>query len=174
MSAIIYKDCGKCGEPVHRNAKVTCKACGAVSPWAAADVPAPEADALAALSAPPDDAPPVPTGLGEHDLDPSDEQVIGYLRALPDAAAAARATQAEIDTAMTGPHVFMEKFSCMIGPVMGHFKIGQVVTDFVTIKVLQHENAPMVPVADAPGMACCPKCLHVFRVPTVIPARRRG
>jgi hypothetical protein len=118
--------------------------------------------------------PPVPQGLGEHDLDPTDEQVDSFIAALPDHASAARAAQAAIDRAATGPHVFLEKFSCMVGPVMAHFKPNDVVTDFPLIMALRVENAPMVPVGDAPGMACCPACQTVFKLPRIIPARRAG
>lgn len=51
MSTSAYKDCTKCGDPVHRNAK-SCKSCGGPTPWAAKSEdetppPAPPADAPA-------------------------------------------------------------------------------------------------------------------------------
>lgn len=190
-----YRECAKCQEPVHRN-RNGCPSCGGPSPWAAvavdrqsvdqatpevdpADHPMPDGTIVVPVSPTQmadlrGDSPPVPPGLGEHDFDPTDDQVAAFISAQPDHDALARDHQADIDRAMTGPHVFMEKFSCMVGPVMAHFKIGQVVTDFPLLMALKIEHAPMVPVASAPGMACCPKCLHVFSVPKVVPARRAG
>lgn len=202
-AAVIYRDCAKCGESVHRNAKVTCKACGGVSPWAVTDAPAPilgsnigamlDAAKAAGITGPFDLI--TPTGSiivldSDHiseverasimapaavlDLNPSDAEVAAFIDSQPDHDALARDEQTAIDVAMTGPHVFLDKFSCMVSSVMAHFKPGQVVVDFPLIKALQHVNAPMVPVAEAPGMACCPQCRHVFSVKRVLPARRAG
>jgi hypothetical protein len=190
-----YRDCSKCSEPVHHRSQ-KCRACGADSPWSAAEPadtevqgkPAPDvsgatleaADTLTMahvqrgkdlLAAQPQPA----------DFAPTDAQIASYLHSI-DPANRPR-TREEIETAeveaarqavLNGPHVFMERFSTMVGPIMAHFKPNQVVTDFPLLNFLRTVNAPMVPVSDAPCMACCPNCQTVFKVPVLVPTRRAG
>lgn len=190
----VYRDCTKCGEPVHRNAKVTCKACGEASPWAI------KADADNVPPNVPGQPPVGADATGDQsiaqtivdmdrmldsissgdvvdtmlELNPTDEQVAAFVAKRPNRDAEALAERTATELAENGPHVFMQPFSCMIGPVMGHFKVNQVVSDFPLLQALKAENAPMVALANAPGMACCPKCSTVFQIPKIIPARRAG
>lgn len=108
------------------------------------------------------------------DFNPSAQEVAAYLHDItaPDRELAEERA-AEL-ASRNGPHVFLDKFSAMIGPTLAHFKAGQVVGDFALLQALKAQNAPMVPHANAPGMTCCPKCQHVFRVPSVFPAKRAG
>lgn len=191
----LFRDCEKCGLPVHTKSK-TCKACGGPSPWVTGTKElGPEATVSASLTTADvehavgalKDAnvpgphvmlqsgkPPVHLIAPPVDLNPDDAEVAAYIHKLtaPDAEAEA-ARVAEIE-ARNGPHVFLDKFSCMVGPTMAHFKAGELVKDFALLQALRAENAPMVPAALAPGMTCCPKCQNVFRVPTVVPAKRAG
>ena len=107
-------------------------------------------------------------------LNPDDSEVAVFLHRLTTPSAEAEVTRIAAIEALNGPHVFLDKFSCMVGPTMAHFKAGQTVSDFALLQALKAENAPMVPAAVAPGMTCCPQCRHVFRVPTLIPAKRAG
>jgi hypothetical protein len=176
----LFRDCAKCGLPVHNKSKA-CKACGGPSPWAATDssaepeavAPEPPAAAVGALAA----AVSSPLRIVEStavDLNPSDTEVASFIHDLtaPDAELEA-ARIAEVES-RNGPHVFLDKFSCMVGPTMAHFKAGQVIGDFALLQALKAEDAPIVPATMAPGMECCPKCRHVFRVRSVVPVKRAG
>lgn len=194
----LFRDCAKCHLPVHVNSKA-CKSCGGPSPWATGTKePEPTAEASEPTAALPSNitievAPGVdPKKLADDitrqtttairfravepplDLNPADADVAAYIHKLtaPDAEQEA-ARVAEIE-ARNGPHVFLDRFSCMVGPTMAHFKAGDLVKDFALLQALRAENAPMVPAALAPGMTCCPKCQNVFRVPSIVPAKRAG
>lgn len=181
----VFRDCVKCGEPVHRNQKRACKACGATSPWvemeAAADV-AGETLTMADVERAKqflrdqDDKPVLHVvETTSDDFNPSPETVGAFMHDLTSPARQEADERAAELTKQNGPQVFMERFSTMIGNTLAHFKQGQVVTDFALIQVLKAQgNVPMVPYSDAPGMACCPKCNNVFRVPAVLPSRRVG
>jgi len=108
------------------------------------------------------------------DLNPDDTEVAAFLHHLTAPDAAMEAARIAAIEALNGPHVFLDKFSCMLGPTMAHFKQGQVVKDFALLQALKNENAPMVPATMAPGMTCCPQCRHVFRAPSVMPVKRAG
>lgn len=188
----IYKDCEKCGEPVHRNAKVTCKACGGPSPWAVATTEVlAEADVKAGIEAlreagvePPYMVitPAGTTVIADENapyVEPTDEQIAAFLERqknppLTAEQIVARDAKAARDAIDNSPHVIMENFSCMIGVTLAHFKPGEVIKDFVLLGNLRALKAPMVPVTNAPGMTCCPSCQHVFKVPVLVPAKRAG
>ena len=198
-----YRDCLKCGQPVHARTPA-CKACGAVSPWAKApDRLDPDAETVRgtgpSLLETTSDAPMTMETLeaakemlrnqpdatqaqatvhpklelvtAPVDLDPSPEAVAAYIH---DITAPARAAEAARELIHSGPHVFMDKFSTMIGSSLAHFKVNDVVTDFPLLQELKAQDAPMVPVGNAPGMACCPACKTVFKVPKPVPAKRVG
>lgn len=191
-----FKDCTKCTTPVHRNAKV-CKACGGPSPWAAKEVMPVEAQDMAAAKA-------LMVGtdvsssrlvdksrsdvilvddprLAPDFVEPTREQIEAYLRSIDPANRPKTPEQIAADDAeaarqkiLNGPHVIMEKYDAMIGVTFAHFKPGDVITDFVVLGNLRTLGAPMVPVSNAAGMACCPSCQHVFKVPVLLPAKRAG
>lgn len=180
-----FRDCVKCGQPVHARSAM-CKSCGEVSPWKLPPNPEVEgatADVIVVDDPHTAESPTDATVITEfkeapklrvvetvplhEDFNPSSDTVAAYLS---DITAPERAAEAE----RHGPHVFLERFSCMIGVTMGHFAAGQVVTDFVLLQALKAQNAPMVPHGTAPGMACCPQCKHVFKVPALMPAKRAG
>jgi hypothetical protein len=177
-----YKDCVKCGQPVHARTPA-CKACGEVSPWAKAEPandPEPAGEAMfdslmtvaeveKMLSDQPDLTP--FRVVDTIDLEPSPEVVASYLHEIT---APARAAEAAEELLRSGPHVFMDKFSTMIGQTLAHFKVNDVVTDFALLRELKAQGAPMVPIAAAPGMACCPDCKKVFKLPVIAPAKRAG
>lgn len=204
MSKPVFKDCAKCSEPVHRNQKVACKACGAPSPWILTDpkhVPTNEeiaaagpklittentdvqhaVEALREAGVPEPyvvmraDELPRPLTLVEAepiDLNPTERDVAAYIH---DITTPARMAEAEAELLRSGPHVFLQKFSAMIGNTFAHFKINDVVTDFPLLQELKAQEAPMVPVAAAPGMGCCPNCKTVFKLPDPKqPAKRAG
>lgn len=199
-----FKDCLKCGMPVHARSAV-CKACGAPSPWAKEVRVEVQADSIndTAIAAGIADAvdriiadDPHATGADTpearaaaraffekprvidstaDDFNPSPEEVAVFLHDITSPARAEAAERAAELEARNGPHVFLEKHSTLIGDTIAHFKAGQVVTDFALIQVLKAQgNAPMVPTANAPGMTCCPRCSHIFKIPSVLPTRRTG
>ena len=63
------------------------------------------------------------------------------------------------------PYVVMQDFKCLLGNVVGEFKRTMVLTDHAQIEQLKAAAAPIVPVSQAGGMACCPHCKTVFPLP---------
>ena len=188
-----FKDCTRCQQPVHARS-AACKACGAPSPWKAEESlvtePATEEDARPRVSSeaetegrPEQSAPDLQVTCTEglhlidattDDLNPSTEEVAAYMHDLTAPQREEAAERAAEREAENGPHVFMEAYHPVLGNVFAHFKQGQVVTDFPLIQQLKALGAPMVPWGKATGMACCPQCKTVFRIPSLIPAKRVG
>jgi hypothetical protein len=63
------------------------------------------------------------------------------------------------------PYVVMQDFKCLLGNVVGEFKRTMVLTDHAQIEQLKASQAPICPVSQAGGMACCPHCKTVFPLP---------
>lgn len=196
----LFRDCPKCGEPVHARSTL-CKACGGPSPWATGTKePGPETTepttespaepvtrevdrprvSTAALTTDrpteriPDRNVTVTEGLRVVDttadsLNPSEAEVAEFLHDMTAPQRAVRDAEIAEAKTRTGPHVFLDRFDCMVGNVMGHWKRGDVVTDFPLLLHLQALNAPIVPATLAPGMTCCPQCQHVFKIPLIVP-----
>ena len=63
------------------------------------------------------------------------------------------------------PYVVMQDFKCLLGNVVGEFKRTMVLTDHAQIEQLKAAAAPICPVSQANGLACCPNCKTVFPLP---------
>jgi len=141
------KPCPSCGTPVHRQRR-TCPACGTLSPWRMG-----EGDELY-----------VGEGLGEADDDLVDETELTAPPADPDPPPPAVAepdppAAARVDL---GPHVVLRDSRVMLGDVYAEMKAGRIIEGDHTIRALFNRGVPLLPVAEAPGWTCCPKCRHIF------------
>lgn len=141
-----FKPCTSCGNKVHNRQK-TCKSCGAISPWTAAEQgianrgPAPQAAKVAKA-----EKAPAQTLSG---------QPIAKVVEL-------NAPQPEIVINGLAPHVVIKDFQQVVGDVLIGLKARKILTDQRLIAALLAAGAPIVPVGSDTNMIVCPCCKHVF------------
>jgi hypothetical protein len=152
----LYRDCLKCGNPVHNHSKA-CKLCGEASPWTV--------EGVATTQKPVADAPNAPGAVTPpHATQSVPAAIIGGF---------GKSTAEGIEIVKDGavikqtiapfePHVVMKDFNHQFGDVLGVFKAGQVISDFQTVTKLKLAGQPITPASEVDGLACCPKCNEMF------------